>query len=383
MIPNYVIPVIPGDGIGPEVIAQGRRILDAAAEAFGFSIEWREYPFGADHYLRTGTVLAEAELNELASSRAIYFGACGDPRVAPGILERGLVIEIRNRCDQYVNLRPVKLLPGVQCPLRDVAAEDIDMVVIRENTEDFYVAVGGRLAAGKSCRTHKICRSHFSAEMVVSADYSDTNGAYQVGIVTEAGVRRVLRYAFELARKRRRHVTSIDKANVLTEIYGLWREEFATMSREYPDVRTEQLLVDAAAMMLVRQPQSFDVLVMPNMFGDILSEIGAAIQGGLGFSPAANINPTGNAMFEPIHGSAPQLKGMNYANPIAAIWAGSLMLEFIGQGAAAEMVLSAIAKTTAEGEVKTRDVGGNATTSNVGDEVLRNFVALSETSQQA
>ena len=374
---HYTIPVIPGDGIGPEVIAEGRRVLDAAAAECGFSITWQEYPFGAEHYLRTGSVLTAAELDELASFPAIYFGACGDPRVEPGILERGLVIAIRNHCDLYINLRPVKLLPGIEGPLRGVAPESIDMVVVRENTEDFYVAVGGTIDSPSQAHTRKITRTHYSADIDLSIRSNASRAAYQLGFVTEAGIRRILRYAFELARSRRGQVTSVDKANVLTEMYGLWRKEFASMSREFADVKTEQLLVDAAAMMLIRQPAAFDVLVMPNMFGDILSEVGAAIQGGLGFSPSGNLHPGGTGMFEPMHGSAPQLKGLGHANPIATIWSGALMLDFLGEREAAKAVLAALERTTADGLVRTRDIGGTSSTAEVGDGTLRNLEVLS------
>ena len=373
---HYTIPVIPGDGIGPEVIAQGRRVLDAAAGKYGFSIAWREYPFGADHYLRTGSVLTGAELDELAAHPAIYFGACGDPRVEPGILERGLVIAIRNRCDLYINLRPVKLLPGIEGPLRGVTPESIDMVVVRENTEDFYVAVGGTIDSANENHSRSIKRAHFSAKIGVSVTSDASHAAYQLGFVTETGIRRVLRYAFELARTRRSHVTSVDKANVLTEMYGLWRKEFAAMAQQFPDVKTDQLLVDSAAMMLIRQPAVLDVLVMPNMFGDILSEVGAAIQGGLGFSPSGNIHPGGTGMFEPMHGSAPQLKGLGHANPIATIWSGALMLEFLGEREAAKSVMTAIERTTRAARVRTRDIGGTNSTTEVGDDILGNLEKL-------
>jgi tartrate dehydrogenase/decarboxylase/D-malate dehydrogenase len=377
---TYTIPVIPGDGIGREVIAEGRKVLDVASDACGFSINWRELPYGADYYLEHGEILPESALREIAKAKAVYFGACGDPRVEPGILERGLVIAIRNYCDQFVNLRPVRLLKGVQGPLRDKQPKDIDLVVVRENTEDFYVATGARLVTGHSKHRHRISRHLYELQFEVSVESNATEGAYQVGIVTREGIRRVLVYAFELARLRRGLVTSVDKANVLTEVYGLWRDEFARVAADFPDIRTEQLLVDAAAMMMIRNPERFDVLVTPNMFGDILSEIGAAIQGGLGFSPAGNLNPGVSGMFEPIHGSAPQLAGLGQANPIASIWAGAMMLEFLGEVGAAKLVVSAIEKVIEGQLVLTPDMGGESTTSQVGDEIagrLKNMAVSS------
>jgi 3-isopropylmalate dehydrogenase len=377
---TYTIPVIPGDGIGPEVIAEGRKVLDVAADACGFKINWRELPYGADYYIKHGEILPESALRGIAAAKAVYFGACGDPRVEPGILERGLVIAIRNYCDQFVNLRPVRLLKGVQGPLRERQPKDIDLVVVRENTEDFYVATGARLINGHSEHRHRISRHLYQLQFEVSAESNATEGAYQVGVVTREGIRRVLVYAFELASRRRGLVTSVDKANVLTEIYGLWRDEFARVAADFPDIRTEQLLVDAAAMMMIRNPEKFDVLVTPNMFGDILSEIGAAIQGGLGFSPAGNINPGVSGMFEPIHGSAPPLAGLGEANPIASIWAGAMMLEFLGEVDAATLVVSAIEKVIERQLVLTPDMGGKSTTSQVGDEIagqLKNIAVSS------
>lgn len=371
----YTIPVIPGDGIGPEVVAEGRKVLDAAARQFGFSLKWNSLPFGAEYYLRHGEVLPESAVPELLAAKAIYFGACGDPRVEPGILEQGLVIAVRNLCDQYVNLRPVRLLAGVEPTLRARGPAEIDFVVVRENTEDFYIATGDRIARGSSTHAHRVQRRQYEVNLKLDIESTASEGAYQVGIVTREGIRRVLTYAFDLARRRRGYVTSVDKANVLTSVYGLWREEFQQVSKAYPDVRTTELLVDAAAMMMVRNPEDFDVIVAPNMFGDILSEIGAAIQGGLGFSPSGNIHPEKSGMFEPIHGSAPTIAGKGRANPIAAIWAGAMMLDFLGESDAANAIVNAIEALIEAGEVLTPDLGGNSSTSAVGDELARRVLA--------
>lgn len=372
---SYTVPVIPGDGIGPEVIGEGRKVLDAAGNRHGFRITWKHLPYGADYFLQHGEVLPESAHPELLAAKAIYFGACGDPRVAPGILEQGLVIAIRNLCDQFINLRPVRLLKGIEGPLRGKTPREIDFVVVRENTEDFYVATGDRLPRGSSSHCHRLARSLYQLDLDVRVDSSAREAAYQIGVVTREGIRRVLVYAFELARSRRRHVTSVDKANVLTSIYGLWRDEFARVSADYPDVESTQLLVDAAAMMMVRSPEQFDVVVTPNMFGDILSEVGAAIQGGLGFSPAGNLHPGRSGMFEPIHGSAPLLAGLNQANPIATVWAGAMMLEFLGETGAADTVVQAIEKVIEAGVILTPDLGGHSSTRDVGDEIARHLLA--------
>jgi len=366
----YSIAAIPGDGIGPEVIAEGVKVLNAAARLHDFTIEWKQYPFGADHYLATGEVLTEQNLAELARHDAIYFGACGDERVAPGILEKGLVIAIRMYCDQYINVRPIRLLPGIRSPLRDKSAKDIEFVVIRENTEDFYVAAGSRVSAKRQHDSLRVTRKLYTVDFAIDVQHTSESMAYQIGLVTAEGIRRAVSYAFKLAQRRRRHVTLIDKANVLTDMYSLWREVSREVAAGFPDVSTEYMLVDAAAMWFVRSPEMFDVVAAPNMFGDILTDLGAAIQGGLGTSAGANVNPEGVSMFEPIHGSAPPLKGLQKANPIATIWAGAMMLETIGQPEAAAGVMRAIERNLERGRVRTGDLGGTATTSQVGDDIV-------------
>jgi 3-isopropylmalate dehydrogenase len=368
---QYKIPVIPGDGIGPEIIAEGCKVLAAAGERFGFDIEWIHYPQGADHYLETGELISEDTLKELSQYPVIYLGAVGDERVKPGILEKGLLLTMRFYFDQYINLRPVKLLRGVQTPLRDKTPEDIDFVVVRENTEDFYIGIGNRVKKGKAENVLEVHRSLYNVKFNLDIETDSEEIAYQIGVISREGARRVIRYAFEMAENRGKHLSSVDKANVLTEIYGFWREEFTAIASQYPQVKTDFNFVDAITMWFVKNPEWFDVVVTPNMFGDIITDLGAMIQGGLGLAPGGNINPDGTSMFEPIHGSAPKYKGQNRANPIATIWAGAMLIEQLGEKEAASAILKAIEENLVEGRVKTRDLGGESTTSEVGDDIAR------------
>ncbi len=363
----YRIAAIGGDGIGPEVLAEGKKAIDAAAERFSFDVAWAEFDIGAERYLRTGELITEADLSTLSEFDAIYFGAIGDERVKPGILEQGVLLSLRFYFDQYINLRPVKLLEGVWTPLRDKKPSDIDLVVVRENTEDFYVGIGSRFQGAQE-RHLEVIRDLYQVKFDLEAESDAEEIAYQIGVLSREGSRRVIRYAFELARERRRKVTSVDKANVLTDVYGLWRDVFSEEARAYPEVETEFAFVDAITMWFVKNPEWFDVVVTPNMFGDIVTDLGAMIQGGLGLAPGGNINPEGVSMFEPIHGSAPRYRGMNVANPLAAIWAGSLMLDHLGEHEAADAILAAIEQTIRAGVV-TRDMGGAAGTDDVGDRV--------------
>lgn len=368
---KYKTPVIPGDGIGPEIIREGKRVLEAAGRVHGFDIDWIEYPLGADHYLSTGELISEETLEELSRYKAIYFGAVGDERVRPGILEKGILLAIRFYFDQYVNLRPVKLLEGVWTPLKDKTSKDIDFVVVRENTEDFYVGIGGRAKKGESKALLEVKRALYNARFGLDIESDSEEIAYQVGMISREGARRVIRYAFELAGKRKKHVSSVDKANVLTDIYGLWREEFNAIASQYPDVKTDFNFVDAITMWFVKNPEWYDVVVAPNMFGDIITDLGAMIQGGLGLAPGGNINPEGTSMFEPIHGSAPKYKGMDKVNPIATIWAGAMLLEHLGEKDAANTVVRAIEQNLREGKIKTYDLGGTSKTSEVGGDIAR------------
>ena len=312
---QHRVAAIGGDGIGPEIIAAGKEVLDAAGERFGFDIAWTDFDVGAERYLSTGELLTEEDLRDLSKFRAIYFGAIGDARVKPGILEKGILLAIRFHFDQFVNLRPIKLLKGVTTPLADKGPEDVDFVVVRENTEDFYVGIGSRFSGRHEEKTLEVVRDLYNIRFGLDVETDADEIAYQIGVVTRQGAERVIRYAFDLAVTRDRKVTSVDKANVLSDVYGLWRDVFTEVAAGYPDVATEFNFVDAVTMWFVKNPEWFDVVVTPNMFGDIITDLGAMIQGGLGLAPGGNINPTGTSMFEPIHGSAPKLPGPGRRKP--------------------------------------------------------------------
>jgi 3-isopropylmalate dehydrogenase len=374
---SYRVPVIAGDGIGPEVMAEGVKVLDVASEVYGFEIEWVSYPYGAEHYLATGEILPDSALEEIGKSKAIYFAAVGDPRCPPGLLERGIILKIRFHLDQYINLRPVRLLEGVPTPLEGKTPQDIDFSVVRENTEDMYVGLGGRAKKGRSRQELELLRSLYSVKFGLDIETDHEEIAYQIMVISKLGTERVIRYAFEHAVKTgRRRVTSVDKANVLSEAYGFWREIFKKVSEDFPNIETEFSYVDAVTMWFVKNPEWFQVVVAPNMFGDIITDLGAMIQGGLGVAAGGNINPDGTSMFEPIHGSAPKYKGQNVANPVATILAGSMLLDFLGQSESARAVEQAVNKVLAQRKVRTRDLGGNSTTSNMGDTIAREVSAI-------
>lgn len=368
---QYKIPAIPGDGIGPEIVAEGKKVIDAAGEKFGFDVEWVDFPHGADHYLETGELISADTLRELSNYPVIYLGSIGDPRVAPGVLEKGILLAARFYFDQYVNLRPIKLLEGVWTPVKDKTPKDIDFTVVRENTEDFYIGIGGKAKKGVSKNLLEVERNLYSAKFGLDIETDSEEIAYQIGMISKEGTRRVIKYAFDLAMKRKKHVSSVDKANVLSDIYGFWRQEFQDIASGYPEITTDFNYVDAITMWFVKNPEWFDVVVTPNMFGDIITDLGAMVQGGLGLAPGGNINPEGTSMFEPIHGSAPKYKGQNKVNPIATIWAGSLMLEQLGEKDAADAIVSAIEKNILDSKVKTYDMGGTSTTSDVGNDIAR------------
>jgi len=363
---SYKIALIPGDGIGPEVVDAGKDALEAAAEAGNFNIEWTEFDFGAEHYLKTGSVPGEDDLCDLERFDSIYFGAIGDPRVKPGILENGILLAIRFYFDQFVNLRPVKLFPNMPCPLKNKTPEDIDFDVVRENTEDFYVGIGGK-AAGSSKNLLEIKRNLFNVKFNLDIDVDRDEIAYQIGVISRSGTERVIRYAYDLAKKKGKNlVTGVDKANVLTHIYGLWRDVFTMVSRDYPGIEGEFAFVDAITMDFVRRPERYQVVVTPNMFGDIITDLGAMIQGGMGCALSGNINPTGISMFEPVHGSAPDIAGRGIANPFAQVLAGALMLETLGESRGAALVERAVEEILVENKIKTPDLGGTSKTGEVG-----------------
>jgi 3-isopropylmalate dehydrogenase len=361
--------VIPGDGIGPEVVREAMKVIDAVTERRGIELDFEEFPLGAGHYLRTGEVLSEETIGRLEGKAAILLGAMGDPRVKPGVLEKGVLLRLRFHFDQYVNLRPVKLFEGVPCPLAGQGRK-IDMLFIRENTEDFYVGLGGRVRRGVSRTELALVRKAFEAKLDIGIDLKDEEElGFQIGVITKRGAERVTDHAFRLAAEKKVGlVTSVDKANVLTDMYGLWREAVEKASAKY-GVQKEFQYVDAVALHMVRNPERFRLLLTPNLFGDILTDLGAALQGGLGFAPSGNINPEGISMFEPVHGSAPDIAGRGLANPVGAILSGGLMLASLGHREAAEDIERAVVRTLSEGQYMTPDAGGTTSTSQMGDAV--------------
>ncbi len=348
---TYQIAVMPGDGTGPEVIREGCKVLEALAASEGFALNWHQYDFGGAHYLRTKETLPDSALKELRTYHAIYLGAIGHPDVAPGILEQGILLRLRFELDQYINLRPVKLYPGVWTPLRDKGPADIDFVVVRENTEGLYVGAGGFLRKGTKDEV-----------------------ALQTSINTRKGVERCIRYAFEYtkARNKDRKLTFCGKTNVLTYAHDLWQRVFNQVAKEYPTITTDYTHVDACCMWMIKNPEWFDVIVTDNMFGDIITDLGAMIQGGMGIAAGGNINPEGVSMFEPIGGSAPKYTGKNVVNPLAAICAGGMMLEHVGKrAAAARLERSVMTVTTKLKSLAAGKMGYS--TSEVGDLVVRHL----------
>lgn len=345
----YRIALIPGDGIGREVVAEAVRVLKALAAGFRFAIEFTEFPYSCAWYRKTGAMMPPDGLERLRSFDAIFLGAVGDPGVPDHISLWGLLIPIRRGFDQYVNLRPVRLLPGIRSPLAGRTARDIDFVIVRENTEGEYSQIGGRLYTG-----------------------TEREIAVQESVFTRVGVDRVLRFAFELARGRRGQVTSATKSNGIIHTMPFWDERFRAIAADYPDVRTAQFHIDILSAHFVQHPDWFDVVVASNLFGDILSDLGPACAGGIGIAPSANLNPERRfpSMFEPVHGSAPDIAGRGIANPIATLWSASMMLDFLGEREAGAALMAAIEAVTAEGTTLTPDLGGKAGTREVVDSIL-------------
>jgi tartrate dehydrogenase/decarboxylase/D-malate dehydrogenase len=348
---TYRIAVIPGDGIGHEVTAAAIRALDAVAARCTLQLHWEQFPWGSDHYFAHGRMMPADALERLRPFDAIFFGAVGDPRIQDNVTLNGLLLPIRRGFDQYACVRPAVLYPGVRSPLAGRKAGEIDFVVVRENTEGEYAQVGGQLYSGTP---HEV--------------------AVQSATFTRHGTERVIRFAFDLAQRRARKklLTSVTKSNAQGFSMEFWDRVFADVASDYPDIRAESLLVDAACMDLVRRPQDFDVIVASNLFGDILTDLAAAITGSLGLAPSANLNParTFPSMFEPVHGSAPDIAGRGVANPMAAMLAGAMMLDFLAESAAASMLENAVLRVLADGSVLTPDLGGTGTTADITAAIL-------------
>ncbi|MBS3113964.1 isocitrate/isopropylmalate dehydrogenase family protein [Candidatus Woesearchaeota archaeon] len=367
---NYKIAVFPGDGVGPELINEGIKVIEKAAELDKFEIEWIKYPHGAEHYLETKEVLSKKILKEIKNScNVIYCGAFD------AIGEQKVSNLIRTYFDQFVSLRPIKLLPSVESPLANKTHNEINFVIIRENTEDFYVGAYGRVKNGKNKQQLEIDNNTLKAKFGLSIETKESI-AYSIGILSRKACERIIRYAFEYAkRKNIKKIVAIDKANMI-EAYNFWRESIDKVGKEYHGIEYEFNLIDAAVMNFIRQPEKYEVIVAPNMFGDILGDLGTVIQGGLAFATQGNINPEGISMFKPVHGSAAKLKGQGIVNPIATIWAGALMLDTIGQQKSGDLIIKAIEAVLKESRTRTQDLSGNNTTSEMGDAIVDKFIEI-------
>src|SRR5512139_707822 len=342
---TYRIALIPGDGIGLEVVPEGVRVLKELSSRFSFKIEFTEFPYSCQYYFEHGVMMPEDGIERLKPFDAILLGAVGLPKVPDHVSLWGLLIPIRRSFDQYVNMRPVRLLPGIKSPLAGRTAKDIDFVIIRENTEGEYSQVGGRLFQG-----------------------TEREVAVQESVFTRIGVDRIVRYAFELARRRgKKHVTSATKSNGIIHTMPFWDERFRAVAAEFPDIKTSQYHIDILTAHFVQHPDWFDVVVASNLFGDILSDLGPACAGGIGIAPSANLNPEREfpSCFEPVHGSAPDIAGRHVANPIGQIWSGAMMLAHLGEADAGEAIVKAIERVLLDGP-RTRDMGGTAGTAEVG-----------------
>jgi len=338
---KYKIAVIPGDGIGNEVIPEGIKALEAVGAKFNIAFQFDTFDWSCERYAKTGKMMPEDGLEQIKNHDAIYLGAVGFPGVPDHISLWGLLIPIRRQFQQYVNLRPVQLFPGVPCPLANRKPEDIDFIVVRENNEGEYSEIGGRLHRG-----------------------TDDEICVQESVFTKKGTDRILKYAFEIAKTRKKHLTSATKSNGIVHTMPFWDERAEAMAKNYPDVKVDKFHIDILTANFVLHPDWFDVVVGSNLFGDILSDLGPAVAGTIGIAPSSNINPERNfpSMFEPVHGSAPDIAGQGIANPIAAIWSAAMMLEHLGETQAYEAIMKAIKEVVAEGSAKTPDMGGKANT---------------------
>lgn len=368
---RYSLACLPGDGIGPEVIAETRKVIDAAASRHAFAVEWTDYPFGAGHYLKTGEILPDSAVDEMAGCDALLLGAVGDPRVRPGILERGILLHLRFHFDQYVNLRPARSYPRVPLPIRPRSGRELNTLVVRENTEDFYVGIGGRTVGGTANIDMSMERGLYSLRGTLQGTLSSgTGGAFQIGLASEPGIRRIVAYACRAAHDRGEEIVTLaSKANALPQIYGYWEEVAADEAKKH-GIAIRPVNVDAMCYHLVRTPDLYGVIVAPNMFGDIVSDLLAGLAGGLGVAAGADIGDS-LSMFEPIHGSAPDIAGTGKANPIAAILTGALLLDHIGQKQAAKAVEDAVERflRSADERALPFEFGGEGKTAAVGEAI--------------
>ena len=345
---TFNVAVIFGDGIGKEVVPEGMRVLEAAGKRFGFRFRWQHLDWSCETYMKTGRMMPPDGIEQLRPFDAIFLGAVGHSDVPDHVSLWGLLIPIRRRFRQYVNLRPIRLFEGIETPLKHWKPGQIEFCIVRENNEGEYSDIGGRLYEG-----------------------TEDEMAVQQSVFTRRGVNRVLRYAFELVRGRKKHLTSVTKSNGIIHTMPLWDECFHAMAAQYPDVHTDQFHIDILTAHFVRHPDWFDVVVGSNLFGDILSDLGPAVVGSIGIAPSANLNPEKEfpSMFEPVHGSAPDIAGRGIANPIGQIWSGAMMLRHLGEPDAADAVEAAIADVLAQGKVRTPDIGGTASTKELGDAI--------------
>ncbi len=371
---TYDIAVVAGDGIGPEVVAEGQKAAEQAARLGGFGIKWQHYPYGAEYYLKNNIALPESALKEFADFDALLLGAVGDPRVAPGPLEQGILLALRFYFDQYVNLRPALSFPGVPLPVTLPQGVDLDVVVVRENTEDLYMGLGGR---GNSSFSLPIMaqRGLYRVDGKIDLDFSPpVEAALSIGLMTRPGIERITRYACRLAQSRgESRIHCVSKANAVPHLYGFWDEVSRdTVKREFPGIECAAVNVDAMCYLLARQPAGWGVVLCPNLFGDIVSDLLSGLAGGLGLAAAGNIGDK-LSMFEPVHGSAPTIVNTGKANPLAAILSASLILNHLGQAEAAKMVDKAVRNYLASDCPKPIELGGTATTSQVGDYVVEHM----------
>ncbi len=371
---KYKIAVFPGDGVGPELINEGIKVIEKAAELDKFEVEWTKHPHGAEHYAETKEMLEEKTLKEIKSScSAIYCGTFDNSLMEA---DKSISNLIKRYFDQFISLRPIKLLPSIESPLSNKTHEDINFDIIRENTEDFYIGAAGRTKNGKNRQKLEIDKNACKIRFGLDIEAKGSEIAYQIGILSRKGCERVVKYAFQYAKNNNnKKLTFVDKANLL-DIYNFWRESIERVAKEYPEIEFEFSLVDAAVMNFIRQPERYKVVVAPNMFGDILSNLGAVMQGSLAFAARGNINPEGISMFEPIHGSAAKLKGLGIINPIATIWAGALMLDNIGQSKSCQLILKAIEAVLKEEKTRTQDLGGNNSTQEMADAIADKFIEM-------